>query len=136
MKALALILALTATTQSRPSPDTTSPGWVWVTNENRFGYGVIERGYFREVATPTSPHSPASASAGSLNYGLDSQALNASPHTFATNDPTFTPQSVGRQVPLPLDGPIPTASPPWPLIAGAVMVAVMAIMAITSRRKT
>lgn len=141
MQALAMILALAATTQAQPSPDTSSPGWVWITNESRYGFGTIERGFFREVATPPPPSTPTPPHAtppppSSTNYGVDTKGLNSSPHTFATNDPSFSPGDTGRQVPLPIDGPNPTTSPPWPLIAGAVTVAVLGIVAITTRKQT
>jgi hypothetical protein len=152
MNALAaLALSLAAMVQTCPPgmvcpQDTASPGWVWVTNQGRYGWGKIENGYFREDATPrpspapsqpnprpTQTPEPVTPTTALFPNGVDIQALNAAPHMFSTNDPALKGEP-GRQSPMPLEVP-PANSFPVPLMIGAAMVAVSLLVGILSKKR-
>jgi hypothetical protein len=91
------------------SPDTEVVQSIWVSNENRYGVGVIRHGRFIPASSPgptsppgsPDPGSDPSSSLGEMasNYGILEDGLKASSQQgYMTNDPGFRPPVHGAPV--------------------------------------
>lgn len=131
--------------------ETAAPGWVWVSNQGRYGWGRIVGGYFREEALPAPVPAPAPVpepepqtdpfpSVGAqLANGVLISELNKTPgNTFTSNDPNFRPANVSESRPTPHPSPpAPVASrvPKEALYAAFVAVAALVIAVAVRSQK-
>jgi hypothetical protein len=118
MMPLLFLIAISAQTPCvgpacRASSDTETVQRIWVSNENRYGVGVIRNGKFVEAtpdpataATPAAtPTAGATSTGTAINYGLiPPAAWNPHVQGYTSNDTSFRP-------PLPDPAPDPNTDP-------------------------